>query len=1572
MSQSKSDKKSLLRQVDKLLGIPDNKDVQNQYEIEARIGYYRGKTKAGYPRFVSDIDNADFYRILGFFLKHEGDLFKYLPQEVSERTETWIKDNKMDLVVPHNPDIVYDYTYEFYNQNKKMNVRESFVAIPNAKIPVFYSTKEKLQSVDFTNHFTRVSKAKENELGVISDWDKDPRIVPQGNSPKSLRVKQRWSFVVIDYSIDNPAVEALKDFRVDLTHVTGWYLNAENQQVPVDTHEIELELYRPQINNSEKEFWPAIQFMLQLLQQTEIPVTAATITNVKNRYNDLFKDEIQSIQTAKRKKIPRWTFAKWKLFNPVNRPINIKLHNLKDPVNLAVTDKADGERRLLLVDKGGAYLLNPPNGVSRYLNPVLPADHPLHLNPTAAEFLDGTVFDGEYVQLDNGDYKYLAFDILIDRGGDIRGMKFKDRYEMLKFRLNNNELNPSVGYKKFYTPEHGPFYQRVNDALDAIPGKPYDNDGLIFNNINDAYLSNVKNVYKWKPPEQLTIDFRIRQTSPTEFYLGVGNDIKSSQRTAKKCADRIMAANPDLNAPEVLFMGTGDHPFDGKIVVNPPEINGTPLGNDQVVEMAWDFKNQTFVPQRIRFDKPRPNNLSTACDIWADIMEPITETTIRGKDLKVMRKLHNVIKRNMLKERCTGSAIVDIGSGRGGDISKWIGTTSSVLAVEPSQENLKELVERLFAAGFIPNEGKNTDTTKQFILNDSTKQLTVNTMQGYGQDTDKIFTAAKKVLPSKNKVCVTIFNALTFFFEKEEALDALVDTVDKLLPENGIFMGMVMDGALVRERFNQLAPLKAKLETLGEDQYYNLDTNKRINEKHIAKFHVDLKWKLASKDKAKLKEKVKELKRPDTKEITGDNWIIVKKSPFTKSPYGNKIVIDLGSGTIVQNQTEYLVDFNEFVKKLKAKNILYDKKLSYHLSEEPSLSPSQNGLNTLYRTFVFKKESYVELFPATGGLQKDISDLQQKLTLKKRFLKKLQETLPMQKGEQLASSLEQEKNLKESIQEIESKIKELTFDYESTSKSVFIPLSQLGSKKVTVVKEKPVIGAPKTKPLPETQPLTFYSDKNITFKALEQPVPQLLPEKRAPLVLNNTYYERVGTIIGNCPLVAIMRAGLSKYYGDYNEKPRSLATEDKDARVQLYRKTKRGVTNVIRDNHDKLELLNKYYPDWESASKVLKKCAMWPWLGLWGILANIFKHNIAIVTMDNPFTNPIVYNTGDKHPRTMVLFNYNGVFDVLSQRTSDGKLVTSFQTSDITTNSLITAKTVNVTITTKPLGLKTYPEPTTTVVGPKAPKKPVIKQQVEKTPAITKGLKKKKKIAGPSTKELEKLELHKKQIAEKYKELSIPVIEAALKRYKSRIAQAAPEWRQKVPNYLEIFNGQHKYLPPQKVWVIDDWVVFGPVEFLDYWLNHPRKDVQKMLDTPHVIGVMIGNKAYRLDDKDLVQINKLGWVAKPYYTKGTSLISMKPKQTVAKPVKKTKKKTKAVTVSIEPESQSDLWTEEEFAKYIGVDEDDGEELIIEESYEEDEEGEIDYEDEPPDDYGSDEDSDNEEIDEYQATVEEWY
>ena len=590
----------------------------------------------------------------------------------------------------------------------------------------------------------------------------------------------------------------------------------------------------------------ALMKLSQLVEDEKALITQKDLLSVTTKHNNLFGSDL------------RYRPSLFELYTGYwNKPKNIKLWDMiHEDFNPAVTVKYDGVRCSMFLTDNGIFLLLPPRDVY-YIG-------------KSNQDLSGTLIDCELLT-NRKTNVVAAFDILFFKESDMRKSNFEKRIETLEFiksQLGSKHFfeNWNFVLKRFFT--DGDFYSRVQKASESKQrdeiAQTFGEDGYIFQPIKLGYENN--HTYKWKPPTKLTIDFLVKR--------GYQKDIDRAQRMGfdwpwlrgmKEREAYLLYVKDGKN--KVLFTGTKKWKF--------PGITQLSKGRDyedMIVEFAW--KNEKFVPIRIRTDRTQPNNLTTAQSVWTDINEPIKESVLFGDSIALVRKFHNNIKLRLLRQWANDSTVlVDIGSGRGGDISKWSKTgVSKVLAIDPSSENLAEMRRRI----------KGTDMeSKVFIL------------EGEANDTGKVQKAINARLGGVENVnMMTSFWSLTFFPESEEKYRSLLKTIN-LLPEGGVFIGTTMEG----ERIRQLILNKRK--TLPEQE-------KEFAIEFVPKHYESAPYSI---------EQLTEL-------VEGDNDYI-----------GDQILVDVREeGAIVSNQEEYLFYFREFTKDMAKMgfNLLFVKEMKDH------------------------------------------------------------------------------------------------------------------------------------------------------------------------------------------------------------------------------------------------------------------------------------------------------------------------------------------------------------------------------------------------------------------------------------------------------------------------------------------------------------------------------------------------------------------------------------------------------------------------------------------------------------------
>ena len=250
------------------------------------------------------------------------------------------------------------------------------------------------------------------------------------------------------------------------------------------------------------------------------------------------------------------------------------------------------------------------------------------------------------------------------------------------------------------------------------------NEGEIQDNIGGTWPIN----YKWKPPEENTIDFRVKivkqgnkdkittitengkviQCKEIELYV----DYKIYDDSDYDFCKELLKNKPDrsiFEKTEILFLRDRNIATakvklqNGKMLCEKDKVE---IVNNMIVEMRFMGidKEIKWTPLRFRRDKGnRAQYFKVANNIWKTINEPVVERLIMGKDKeelykikttdseidnyyvggmddmkndKPLREFHNYIKSKLIDYVCSiGNrpiSILDTSIGQGGDIQKYL------------------------------------------------------------------------------------------------------------------------------------------------------------------------------------------------------------------------------------------------------------------------------------------------------------------------------------------------------------------------------------------------------------------------------------------------------------------------------------------------------------------------------------------------------------------------------------------------------------------------------------------------------------------------------------------------------------------------------------------------------------------------------------------------------------------------------------------------------------------------------------------------------------------------------------
>ena len=483
----------------------------------------------------------------------------------------------------------------------------------------------------------------------------------------------------------------------------------------------------------------------------------------------------------------------WKFMGP--QPVSMSVHEL-NPLNqhsiiggYVVTEKADGVRALLFIDHDSrGYLITSKKEVT---------DTGITFEGINGEWL----FDGEYItsNKDGEPIKlFMIFDVYyssteytnqphtypwyskkgLSRSEIIHTFKNKVSYKLDKsspesccrvdFKVyldGPKKLTKKKGSDK-YSNMMGIF--KSAKKLYSTKGYEYSIDGLIFMpmylpvkceeegqkilSIAGKWAQN----YKWKPPEENTIDFKIKFTKVKnklsihpythdnedgskelkkyqKVELLVGYDEKQDESVDFNWAvvnnesynnRKLQYFQPKNEIPNIHMTNI---PLSGKQLVC--EKDKRSIKDGDIVEMRYNENSENgfkWTPLRIRDDKVKPQFFTVANNIWQTIINPVTDKMITGylnldeleqeiinheyyvnkdvfNNMVPIRDFHNYIKTKLISRICSSKDlsnlnIADLSIGRGGDIKKYLSSKNNVdllLGLDLSS-NINEAAQRFY------------------------------------------------------------------------------------------------------------------------------------------------------------------------------------------------------------------------------------------------------------------------------------------------------------------------------------------------------------------------------------------------------------------------------------------------------------------------------------------------------------------------------------------------------------------------------------------------------------------------------------------------------------------------------------------------------------------------------------------------------------------------------------------------------------------------------------------------------------------------------------------------------------
>ncbi|CAH6420768.1 mRNA capping enzyme [uncultured virus] len=610
-----------------------------------------------------------------------------------------------------------------------------------------WSVKKEIRSVFISNNWAKIAVAAEA-------WSHPPSHMEE--KEKTSRYIARHSFYVGSNRIDftksytngNLTYEVEVEYLAPVSaantpeRYSAWQALVEtgykeSYKKYLATKAVEIEYIVPYVN--------LIRSLTSAMFLTPLDFTYEMLATVSVICNTL----LQGTYTNKANQVERYLD---KRFLSEARALDIQVLNystfFRNGRTWTVCLKTDYQRRILVICDKGTWLLFPPMQAS------------LHALTEAHSVSRLTIADVEY-RSDTGDI-WLLDTLWIDGWDERNTESHLVRYD--KFReWQQKRADPTlfgilrVNYKRHNIITGSDFFSMSKEMWESRHGAGFEVDGLIYTpdtRYQESTDEDTGITFKWKP--DITIDLEVNKDSR-------GNMI-------------VLSTAPDKSREQ--FLGDDANKLLGIDMASIPYIRGS------IIEFSVD--KGRLVAMRERAEKPAPNRTLVAVDSWrkatADTLR-IDLATLLGQNNVLMRKHHNRVKSSLI-DRASKSGenltLLDIGSGRGGDLSKWKKAGfSKIICIEPDDKNIASLKMRLrsMPADF---------------------QSRVHIFQARGEDSARIRQFVNQQGIDRVHI-VSMMDSLTYFFDPERKnLDALGRTVDNLLVDGGLFIWKCLDGSSVQ------------------------------------------------------------------------------------------------------------------------------------------------------------------------------------------------------------------------------------------------------------------------------------------------------------------------------------------------------------------------------------------------------------------------------------------------------------------------------------------------------------------------------------------------------------------------------------------------------------------------------------------------------------------------------------------------------------------------------------------------------------------------------------------------------
>lgn len=386
-----------------------------------------------------------------------------------------------------------------------------------------------------------------------------------------------------------------------------------------------------------------------------------------------------------------------------------------------------------------------------------------------------TLFDTEAV-----DGLYYAFDIVILNGIVVANQPLKERTRLIPqvcLNINKAVKKRLVIAKRHFMFETFSAFSKHHCTLEKqIQSSRY--DGLIYTHPGSYFDP----VMRWKPQKTVDLLYHRGVLSVRSKEGNTTSELKLSEDSKEPKEDSI-----------------------GEFIIN----------SDGSVTLL-----------RTREDKTHPNPAAVVNKIITMAKEEENMFDVfKGLTLSMMRSYHNDVKRTLLRKGA--GHLLDVGSGRGGDVTKW-DHYRTVTCIEPSHTNTTELKRRLGS-----NKKVRTIQTKIEHLRGFEKSVT--TLSCFFcialVDVDRLIKIAQRVFSDKAKctfLCTIMSKEYVIRMFKEKGVGEYVCEAYSIKLESNNKVFIHIPGTIVLNQVENLVNVD-ELIALFDSIGFKLESRGRLN-----------------------------------------------------------------------------------------------------------------------------------------------------------------------------------------------------------------------------------------------------------------------------------------------------------------------------------------------------------------------------------------------------------------------------------------------------------------------------------------------------------------------------------------------------------------------------------------------------------------------------------------------------------------------------------------------------------------------------------------------------------------------